>query len=104
MIIATVSANIRLERRYLCDHPILRPALLTLDDRAESGLSKEPWIDPVCQGLMEIGVPGCSGRATVMVYCLFPVICLHLLLLVVIVHYRTYKTADTKPQGENSFI
>ena len=42
MIIATASANIRLECRYLCGHPIFRPALRTLDDGAEAGLSKEP--------------------------------------------------------------
>ena len=67
MIIAAASANIRLERRYLCGHPILRPALLALDDRAEAGLSKEPWFDPVRQGLTEIGAPRCSGWAAIMV-------------------------------------
>ena len=104
MIIAAASSNFRLERRYLCGHPILRPALLTLDGRAEAGLSKEPWVDPVQQGLTEIGVPGCSGRAAAMVDRLSLVICLHLLLLLVIVQYHTYKTADTKPSGANSFI
>ena len=67
MIIAAAWANIRLERRYLCGHTILRPALLALDDREEAGLSKEPWVDPFRQGLTEIVVPRCSGRAAVMV-------------------------------------
>ena len=38
-----------------------------MDDREESGLSTEPWFDTFQQGLTEIGVPGCSGRAAVMV-------------------------------------
>ena len=38
MIIAAASANIRLERRHFCGHPIVLLALLTLDDRAEAGL------------------------------------------------------------------
>ena len=67
MIIAAASANIRLERRYSCGHPILRPALLTLTDRTEAGLSNYPSVDPVRQGLTEIGVPGCSGQAAVIV-------------------------------------
>jgi hypothetical protein len=66
-IIAAASANIRLERCHFCHHPILRPTLLTLEDRAEAELSKEPWVDPFQQGLTEIAVPGCSGRAAVMV-------------------------------------
>jgi hypothetical protein len=66
-IIAAASANIRLERCHFCDHPIVRPTLLTLDDREEAELSKEPWFDPVEQVLTEIAVPGCSGRAAVMV-------------------------------------
>ena len=47
--------------------PIVRPTILTLDDRAEAELSKEPWVDLVEEGLTEIVVPGCSGRAAVMV-------------------------------------
>ena len=66
-IIAAASANIRLERCHFYDHPIVRPTLLTLDDRAEEELSEEPWVNPVEQGLMEIAVPGCSGRSAVMV-------------------------------------
>ena len=93
MIIAAASANIRLERCYLCGHPILRPALLALNDREEAGLSEESSFDPVRQVLMEIDVPGCSGWVAVMVDRL--VIRLRLLLLLVIVQYRTYKTADT---------
>ena len=62
-IIAAASANIRLERCHFCDHTIVRPTLLALDDRAEAELSKEPWVDPVQQGLTEIIVPGRSGRA-----------------------------------------
>ena len=66
-IIAAASANIRLERCHFCDHPIVLPTLLTLDDREEAELSKEPWVDPFQQGLTEIAVPGCSGWAAVMV-------------------------------------
>ena len=66
-IIATASANIRFERCHFGDHPIVRPTLLTPDDRAEAELSKEPWVDPVEQGLTEIVVPGVSGPAAVMV-------------------------------------
>ena len=40
-IIVATSANIRLERRQFCDYPIVHPALLSLDARAEAGLSKE---------------------------------------------------------------
>ena len=66
-IIAAASANIRLERCHFRDHPIVCPTLLTFDDRAKAELSKEPWVDPVEQGITEIAVPGCSSRAAVMV-------------------------------------
>ena len=66
-IIAAASANIRLERCHFCGHPFVLPDLLTLDDGAEAGLFKEPSVDPVWQGLTEIVLPGCSGRASVMV-------------------------------------
>ena len=79
-IIATASANFRLKRRHFCDYPIVCLALLTLDDRAEAKLSNEPWFDPVRQGLTEIIVHVCSGRAAVMVDRLSLVVCLCLLL------------------------
>ena len=66
-IIATASANIRLERRHLCGHPIVLPTLLTLDDGVESWISNEPLADPIRQGLTEIVVPGYSGLVDVMV-------------------------------------
>ena len=103
-IIAVSLANIRLERRYFCVHPILHPAILPLDDRAESGISKEPWFEPVRQGLTEISVPGCSGRAAVMVDCLSLVVRLRLLLAsyctVSYVQNGRYKT----PGGEFFYI
>ena len=66
-IIAAASANIRLERRHLCGHPIVLPALLTSDDGVESWISNEPLADPIRQGLTEIVVPGYSGLVDVMV-------------------------------------
>ena len=90
-IIAAASAKIRLERCHFCDHPIVRPTLLTLDDRAEAELSKEPWVDPVQQGLTEIAVPGCSGRAAVMVDCLSLV-------------YYTYLVALASHYGRNRYL
>ena len=66
------------------------PALLTLDDGAEAGFSKEPSVDPIRQGLTEIVLPGCSGLAAVMVDRLS---CLCLLLAsYCIVQYLTYNT------------
>ena len=89
-IIAAASAIIRLESCHFCDHHIVRPTLLTLDDRAETGLFKEPWVDPVQQGLTEIVVPGCSGQAAVMVNRLALVFRLCLLLAIVF-SYRTLR-------------
>ena len=66
-IIAAASDNIRLEQRHLCGHPIVLPALFTLDDGAEAWLYNEPSVDPIRKGLTEIVVPGCSGPAAVMV-------------------------------------
>ena len=73
-IIAVASANIRLEHRHFCGHPFVLPDPLTSDDGAGAGLSKKPSVDPVWQGLTEIVLPGCSGRAAVTVdrlSCLF---------------------------------
>ena len=90
-IIAAASANIRLERCHFCDHPIVRPTLLTLDARAEAELSKEPWVNPVEQGLTEIAVPGYSGRAAVMVDRLSLV-------------YYTYLVALASHYGRNRYL
>ena len=90
-IITAASANIRLERCHFCDHPIVRPTPLTLDDREEAELSKEPLVDPVKQGLTEIAVPGCSGRAAVMVDRLSPV-------------YYTYLVALASHYGRNRYL
>ena len=102
-IIATTSANIRLERCYFCGHPILCPALLPLDDRAESGLSKEPWVNPSKKDLRRSTCPdAAAGRPSwsIVSLLLFAFACF----LLVIVQYRTYRTADTKPPEANSFI
>ena len=90
-IIAMASANIRLERCHFCHNPIVRPTLLGLDDRAEAELSKEPWFDPTQQGLMEIVVPGRSGRAAVMVDRLSLV-------------YYTYLEALASHYGRNRYL
>ena len=82
IIIATTLANIRLERFHFYDHPIVRPALLIRNERAEAGLFKEPWMDPVQQGLTEVVVPGCSDRVAVIVNRLSLVVCLRLLLAI----------------------
>ena len=97
-IIAAALANFRLERCHFCDYPIVCPALLTLDDRAEAELSKEPWFDPVRQGLTEIAMSVCSARAAIMVDRLSLVVPLRF----VIVQYCTYKMADTKTLEANS--
>ena len=72
-----------------------------MDDGAEVGISNEPSLDPIRQGLTEIVVPICSGPAAVMVDRFS---CLYLLLA----SYRTvsyiknggYKT----PGGEFVYI
>ena len=102
-IIATALPSIGLERCNFYDHPIVLPALLTLADGVEAGLSKEPWVGPIRQVLLKIVVAIHSGRAAILVdhlSCLVPFAFTVCLLLD---NFCTYKMAYTKPPEENLF-
>ena len=102
-IIAAASPNISLESCNFCDSPIVLLSFLTPDNGAEAGISKEPWINPVYQGLTKILMSVYSGlvaiiadRLSCLVICVFAV-CL------LLASYRTFNMVDTKTPEANCF-